>query len=102
MLSPEFVVTGFALRDGLDLLFFEMARATLHGHHGCGGVDLVAGDTIKRRPVACPMAKVTEDLDVLSLQRPRMPGLCPGRGGCPERHERAPLGHGMANRTGAG
>ena len=102
VLSTHFVVAGFAIGDGFDLLFFEMARAAFHGHHGCRGVDLVAGDTVKGRPIACTVAKIAEDFDMLSLQGPWMPGLCTGRGGRPQRHEWTPLRHGMANRAGTG
>ena len=62
VLSPEFVVAGFAVGDRFCLLLFEMARAALHRHHGRGGIDLVAGDAIKGRPVARSMAKMAEDL----------------------------------------
>ena len=67
VLSPKFLMAGFAIGDGFDLLLFEMARAALHGHHGCRSVDLVTGDAVEGRPVACPMAEITQDLDMVSL-----------------------------------
>jgi hypothetical protein len=61
----------------------------------------VAGGAVSRCWVASPVAEVTEDLGMLSIERPRMPGFrtdgCKGA----KRHEGSPLGDRMANRAGS-
>ena len=83
----------------LEFGFLQMAVTARHRHHRRGRVDLVAGNTVQRRPVACPVAEVAQDSGVLSLQGPRVPGhAARGRGG-PQRKKRSALGDGMTNRT---
>ncbi len=60
-------VAGRAAGHRLEFRLPHMAGAARHRHHGCGGVDLVAGDTVQGRPVACPVAEVAKDSGVRSL-----------------------------------
>ena len=59
----------------------------------------MAGNAVKGRPVPCAVAKIAEDLGVISLEWPWMPGFRAGRGGSAEGQKRTALRHGVANRT---
>lgn len=59
-------------------------------------------DAVERRPITRLVTEVTENSSVFALEWPWMPRLFMGWAGCPERHERTPLGNGMANRAGTG
>jgi hypothetical protein len=59
----------------------------------------VTGDTVERRSVACPVAKVAKDFSVFSLQRPRVPRFLADRRGGPQRQESSARGYGMTDGT---
>ena len=55
----ELAMARPAVDDGLDFLLFEMAGVAGHRHHGRRRVDLVTGNTVQGRAVACPVAEIT-------------------------------------------
>jgi len=68
-------VAGLAIDHRQNFRLLEMACFARHLHHRSRRVNPVAGDTVERRPVACPVAKAAEDSFMGSLKRPRMPGF---------------------------
>lgn len=75
------LMARLAIHQGGDFLLLEMTGATPFRHHRRRGGYVMTGDAVEGWPKACPMAKVAEDLGVLSLQWPWMPRLCAGRCG---------------------
>ena len=92
----KIVMAGLAVEHGLDFSLPKMACLAFLRHHRSRDVNSVARNTVQRGPVACPVAKVTKDPFMRSLQRPGMPRLCTCRRRRPERKERTTLGRGVA------
>lgn len=95
-------VAGLAIDHGLNFRLPKMACFTSHRHHRSRGIDFVTGDTIERRPVTCPVAKVAEDLFVFSFKLPWVPRFGTGRCSGSEGKQGPTLRHRVAHRASTG
>ena len=95
-------VAGFAIDHRYDFRLLKVACFASHLHHRSRGINSVAGDTVERRPVACPMAKAAEDPLVGSFKRPGVPGLRTRGGSRSEGKKGSTLWHGVAHRARTG
>jgi len=95
----ENTVAGPAIHDGFGFLFSEMACTAAQRHHRRFGVNLVAGDAVKRGSIPCPVAEVAEYLGVLALEGPGVPRFVANRCYSSERQQWTTLGDRVTDRT---